>query len=105
MITDPRAIDFCTHQVRPLCERLRGVLAELMSAKNELEANNSQLADLFGSSVEVIDDGLEQDGVSRLTGRDVTDIIAIFNGLLAQYTTVVQRRIARACIRKLRVVQ
>ena len=75
MITDPEAIRFCNEVVRPLCERVRGLRADINSARAAYDAGIGDL--FFSHGAEAVSDGREAEGVSRLVGNDVLAFVAL----------------------------
>jgi len=68
-ITDPQAIRYVNEVVRPLCERIRALKAEIDASR---VAYDGGVGDLFWNhGGEAIEDGRDTEGISRLTGNDV----------------------------------
>lgn len=77
-ITNPEAIRFVNEVIRPTAERLRAMRAECENIQTRWfqGANGSRLADLITNSAgDPIVDGREGEGITRLTGADVTNLI------------------------------
>lgn len=101
-INDPQAIKFVDEVVRPLCERIRALKADIDSARVAYDAGIGELFAGFGK--EPIEDGREAEGVSRLKGDDV---LAFVDLVLYQMRDNVLGKvggsevIARPCVRSL----
>lgn len=98
MITDPQAIKFANEQVRPLAEDIRALLARLAAAEtvwygglNTLNPNDAQ---------ELLDDGREAEGISRLTGADINSFMAVALAMKAASNPEI---VAKPCVRPLQV--
>ena len=83
-ITDPEAIAFLSNEVRPIAERLRdlNVVVDdiLLSWFAGLNVTITDTAD-------VIEDGRDAEGVSRVTGADVHALMAQVLAIQAQFDT------------------
>lgn len=101
-IDDPQAIKFCNEVVRPLCERIRGLKADIDAARTAYDAGIGEL--FAGKGKEPIDDGRAAEGVSQLEGNDV---LAFVDLVLYQMRDNVLGKvggsevIARPCVRSL----
>ena len=71
-ITDPRAVRFANEAIRPLAERVRDLKADIDAVG---VAWFGGLSALFPNDSSVLDDRREAEGVSILTGADVTNLI------------------------------
>lgn len=97
-ITDPQAVKFCNEVVRPICERIRALKADIDAARIAYDAG---LADLFKLG-ETVEDGREAEGVSRLTGDDVqafADLVLL--DLRDDLLSTKEAVIAKPCVRSL----
>jgi len=98
-ITDPEAIKFLGEQLRPLAEAVRALDAKIDAA----EETWARLASLFPDNAqEVVDDGRESTGVSRVSGKDVRSMISVLSGIrtaLAGRAAVIEK----PCVRPLRI--
>lgn len=74
-ITDPQAIRFCNEVVRPLCERVRALTADINAARATYDAGVGSM--FYGHGAESVDDGRESEGVSRLIGNDVLAFVSL----------------------------
>lgn len=74
-ITDPQAIRFVNEVVRPLCERVRALRADINSARAAYDGGIGDL--FFNFGVDAVSDGRESEGVSRLVGNDVLAFVAL----------------------------
>jgi hypothetical protein len=98
-ISDPQAIKFCNEVVRPLCERARGLKADIDAAR---AAYDGYLGGFFyGHDTEAVDDGRQAEGLSRLLGSDVLAFVAImlYNEKAFLETSGTPEVIAKACVR------
>jgi len=72
-MNNPEAIRFVNETVRPLAEKIRALKAELNAARiTWYSGMNSN----FNKADELVEDGREAEGVSRLTCGDVTNFIS-----------------------------
>lgn len=95
-ITNPEAIRFVNEQIRPLCEKVRALSAEIESMQTLWFSglNNS-----FPNTSEEVDDNRESEGVSRLTGANINSAVGI---LIAVDGAVNDEIIQKPCVRSLR---
>jgi hypothetical protein len=103
MITDPQAIKFANEVVRPIAEKLRGLKAEIDS--HMLTWHAGGVGAMFGGDnlAASVEDGRENEGVSRLTGNDVVGLLNQVEALQTQLDGVgVMNVIAKPCVRALR---
>ncbi|MCK4623858.1 MAG: hypothetical protein KAV00_00990 [Phycisphaerae bacterium] len=77
-IVNPEAIVFVDERLRPICERLERLHAELGSAWGKWLLVSSH----FGEVEAVVEDGRESEGVSQLSGGDVGNVMAQIQSLL-----------------------
>jgi hypothetical protein len=97
-ITDPRAVKFSDEVLRPLCEKMRGMKAEIDAALVEW---NSQISPLVTGEDNLIDNR-DPEGVSRLNGTDITNAVAQFIAYQTQLNTGgVADVIQKPCVRVL----
>ena len=98
-ITDPQAIKFVNEQVRVLAEKTRQLKVEI----DAIEADWFNGINTLISGQENVIDGREAEGVSRLTGSDVVNLMT---QLLAIQSILdgsgVEGVIAKPCVRPLR---
>lgn len=98
-ITDPQAIRFCNEAIRPLCERVRALKADVDALGIEWFGG---LSSLFPNDSSVVEDGRTAEGVSRLTGADVTNAITQFLAFQTQLNQAgVAGVISKPCVRLL----
>lgn len=99
-ITDPTAIRFSNEVIRPLCERFRALEAEVASASTDWFGGVSSL---FPNDSTTLDDGRhDAEGVSVLTGADITSAMTQFLAFQTQMTGGgVAGVIAKPCVRPL----
>jgi hypothetical protein len=96
-ITDARVIRFVNEQVRPLAEEARALKARI----------GSLTTDWFGglnlvvlNTPDLIADGRDAEGVSRLTGADVNSAVS---NLIAAHDAINDQIVAKPCVRPLQV--
>ena len=100
-ITNPEAVRYANEVVRPLAESVRALKAQIDAATvawfGGINAHYSEGAD-------TLEDGRESEGVSRLTGGDVTDLLT---QLIALQTALdaggVADVISKPCVRPISV--
>jgi hypothetical protein len=98
-ITDPEAIKFVNEYIRPMCENVR-----YMGARGADFANKwAQISALFpNDALETVEDGRENQGVSRLTGADINAVAGVFTLLLSEISgATAQAVISKPCVRPL----
>lgn len=95
MITDPQAIRFTNETVRPLCEKLRALAAEIAAAQTIWFGGINAL---FPNDTTALADGRENEGVSRLTGANVNSAMGV---LIAVAGATNAEIIAKPCVRPL----
>ncbi len=80
-VTDALAIKFVNERIRPAAEALRDLKIRL----EEHRAVWNQGVDLLvpNSSAEIIEDGREKEGASRLTGEDIHLMVTRMDAVLA----------------------
>jgi hypothetical protein len=96
-ISDPRVIKFVNEQVRPLSEEARALKARI----------GSLTTDWFGglnlvvlNTTDLIADGRDAEGVSRLTGADVNSAVS---NLIAAHDAINDQIVSKPCVRPLQV--
>jgi len=94
-ITDPQAIRFCDEQVRPMCERVRALMAELDEMGITWEGG---VGALFPADASLVEDGRENEGVSRLTGMDINQVMTVLQAILGANN---EQIISKPCVRSL----
>ena len=72
-MNDPEAIRFCNEVIRPLCEQARAMRVRIDALR---VAWFSGIDAKFGKSDELVEDGREMEGISKLTCGDVTNSVA-----------------------------
>lgn len=97
-ITDPEAIKFTNDYIRPMCENLR-----YMSARGADWAQKwAELSSKFpNNGSDMIEDGREAEGISRLSGADINAVAAVFGSLLTIMDATAQTAINKPCVRPL----
>jgi hypothetical protein len=97
-IVDPQTIRFTNEVVRPLAEKLRALTYELQSADMTYQSGIGAL--LYASDNGAIQDGRENEGVSRLTANDVIGIMNLAESLVTALTAAgVQTTVSKPCVR------
>lgn len=103
MPTDQRVVKFLNEQVRPACERQRAERARLASMLAQWELVKD-LPDLTKGGGEVVDDGRELEGVSRLTGDDVTRAVEMLTKMHVIFSEIgAGDTLEKPCVRPLTV--
>ena len=69
--TNPEVIKFLNEVVRPNAEILRALKAKYSA----LDVKWAQIIELVPANADLIDDGREAEGVTRLTNNDVRDLM------------------------------
>lgn len=101
-ITNAEAIRFSNEVVRPHAEKLRAIKAEIDAALIEwFDGINA----LFpNSDQEAVDDGRENEGVSRLNGEDINGLLFVMSEMQTLLNTAgYAQRISRPCVRPFQV--
>ena len=98
-ITDPEAIKFVNEYIRPMCETVRYMVARGTDFANKW----AQVAgDFPNDPLEAVEDGRENQGVSRLTGADINAVAGVFSTLLGEISgATAQAVISKPCVRPL----
>lgn len=94
-IRDPEAIRFVNEQVRPLCEKARGLAAETQAMQTTWFAG---LNASFPNDGTVLDDGREGEGVSRLTCAQINSAVGVLIAMAGQANAEI---VAKPCVRPL----
>jgi hypothetical protein len=93
MITDPQAVRFANEVVRPLSEEVRALVAKISAAQTTwFSGINAQ----FPNDPTPLDDGRENEGVSRLTGADINSSMGV---LIAMAQASNSEIISKPCVR------
>ena len=100
-INNPEAILFCNEVVRPLCERIKALKADIDAARMAYDGGIGDYFFNFGG--EDVDDGREAEGISRLVGNDV---LAFVDRVLYQIKAEIEENsgevvIGKPCVRTL----
>lgn len=100
-INDPEAIRFCNEVVRPICERLRALKADIDAMRAAYDGGIGE--HFFGHGAEPIEDGRAAEGVSRLDGNDVLAFVDLVPYQLKAFFDAagVQNVISKPCVRTL----
>lgn len=102
-IDNPEAIRFVNETVRPMCEKIRALKAEIDSALVTYAAGVGDV--YYNNSGETIADNREAEGVSRLTGNDVLLVVTQLQTIQTQLNGVgVASVIAKPCVRSLEII-
>ena len=98
-INDPLALGYINNIVRPISEQLRAIKYQLDSA---LVTWNNQMSGIIPDSDSDVIDGREAEGVSRIKGRDVVNVINIMNDVRDKLDlTGVENKLDKTCVRTL----
>ena len=98
-ITDPEAIKFVNEYIRPMSEQIRymGARGSDFAQKWALLATDFPI-----DPTEVVEDGRDAEGVSRLTGADINASATVFLTLLGAIgDPSSQSAISKPCVRPL----
>lgn len=101
-ITDTTAIKFVNEQIRPKAETMRNLYYLCLDTKTAWENGMSTI--IVDDENEDIEDGREDEGVSRLTGADIhlfIDEIDDFITLIEKQDTLIN--VSKPCVRPLEV--
>ncbi len=100
-ITNPEAISFVNAQVRPMCEKIRALKAELDAMRTTYDAGVGSY--FYGHGAEAIEDGRDAEGISRLTGDDILSFVSIAPYALKALldTSGYPEAISKPCVRAL----
>ena len=98
-ITNPEAIRYANEMIRPLSEQLRGVLFQLESLE---EAVQRIMPMIPNDATEIVEDGREAEGISRLTGADVHRLVNLRTAILQLVAPEDKAAVLKACVRPLR---
>lgn len=94
-ITNLEAIRFVNEQVRPLCEKVRALVAEISAAEPLWYGG---INGMFPNDDSAVEDGRDGEGVSRLTGQHINSAMSV---LLAMKAASNSEIIAKPCVRPL----
>ena len=101
-ITDPQAIVFVNTHIRPRCEQIRALLYLMQDDTAKWNSGISAL--IPNSDSEELEDGREGQGVGRLDGADINNVMARIGQLLAVLEADYAMDVINlACVRELRV--
>jgi hypothetical protein len=79
-ITSPQAVRFVNDEIRPMSERLRDVKAKIDSLLDKWTSDGIS-ALIANDDREALEDGRDAEGVSRLNGKDVNQMVALLTSL------------------------
>jgi len=97
-ITDPEAIKFTNDYIRPMCENLRYMAAR----GSDWALKWAELSSKFpNKGDQLIEDGREAEGISRLSGEDINAVAAVFAQLLTIMDASAQTAVNKPCVRPL----
>ena len=80
-ITNAEAIRFVNERIRPVAEQIRDLQARM--TEHVANWNQGVSALVPNDALELLEDGREAEGVSRLTGEDVNAMVTRMQSLLA----------------------
>ena len=97
-ITDPEAIRFVNEYIRPMAEQIR-----YMTARGQDFALKWQdlAADFPDLDTDILQDGRENQGVSRLNGQDINAMAQVILSLLTVMDEPTQAVVSKPCVRPL----
>jgi len=97
-ITNPEAIKFVNEYIRPMCENVRASNAR----GTDFAIKWAGLSGDFPNDPnEIVEDGRDAEGVSRLSGADIQAVAAVFDALLGDLDLTAQSIIQKPCVRPL----
>jgi len=100
-ITDERAIKFSNEQIRPMAEKIRDLKFELESMLTDWNGGINVLFPVDPD--DMLEDGREANGDSRLSGNDVVGIVVQASTIFNQLDGVgVMDVIQKPCVRTFR---
>jgi len=97
-ITDAEAIKFTNDYIRPMCENLRYMTARGADWSKKWAELSSKFPN---KGDQIVEDGRESEGISRLTGADINAVATVFGSLLTIMDGTAQTAIAKPCVRPL----
>ena len=97
-ITDPEAIKFVNEYIRPMCENIR--YSNARGADFAIKWTGLS-GDFTNDPADMVEDGRDAEGISRLSGADINAVAAVFNQLLSDLTPQSQAIIQKPCVRPL----
>jgi len=97
-ITEPEAIKFVNEYIRPMCENIR--YSNARGADFAIKWAGLS-GDFPNDPTDIVEDGREAEGVSRLSGADIQAVATVFTQLLSDLTPTGQAIIQKPCIRPL----
>ncbi len=97
-ITDPEAIRFVNEYIRPMAEQIR-----YMTARGQDFALKWQelAVDFPNAEEDMLQDGRENQGVSRLSGADINGMAQVILSLLTIMNESTQAVVSKPCVRPL----
>ena len=99
-ITNEEAIRFCNEQIRPVAERLRNLEPVLQDIQTMWFGG--ELSTHFTSGSDTVEDGREEEGVSRLTAENITNLMTQIGTIVTQFAGEgVMDVIRKPCVRGL----
>lgn len=102
-ITDASVIKFANEDIRPLCEKLRNLKAEIEDAQARYWQHGINTV-LDGRGDDVLEDGRADTGVSQLTGSDITNVITRIGEVQTLLDGANKMDVVhKACVRSLKV--
>lgn len=95
-ITNPEAIRFSNEVVRPMAERMRDLIIDLEAIGPEVDR---LLPSIPNDPTEIVEDGREAEGVSRLNGAQINALAQVRAAVLALADAQTRSLISSACVR------
>ena len=100
-ITSQEVVVYSNEVLRPLAEKFRNLKAEVDAAI--VEWNNTINAFVPNNSDEILDDGRLSEGVTQITGEDITLLVTQLQAYQSQLNqTGVSNVIEKPCVRPLK---
>ncbi len=96
-ITNPETIRSMNEELRPLCEKLRALKAEIVVFKTKWDGGIGAIIGL--SAQDTLEDGREAEGISRLNAFQIVQAVE----QLSIVTTINSEIIQKPCVNPLRV--
>ena len=103
---DPRAVSYVNENLRPLCEKLRAIQAELQTSLAKYVVEIAPIT-AAADPADILADGREDEGVSRLSAGDVALVMGLAQALSDLVEDTANQNAVgamhKACVRPLRI--
>lgn len=101
-ITNDEAIRFINEQIRPMAEQLRNLNALLNNLQGMWVGGG--ISAYFSNGSDTVEDGRENEGVSRLTADDINNLATEIGTIISQFAGAgVMDTIRKPCVRLMTV--